>query len=157
MQRGPLSEHAKQVGGEVVHVAFGAGWGLWSLARESYPRLNGPLGIVAFSALVWTAGDHLLEPAFELAAWPQAYPLKTHAYAFGAHLVYGLGVWAGYEAMRGPLGSIVGASLWALRARRSVHRTLPEAVRPAADRFIDAAAMLKAKLPLRHARAFLGA
>lgn len=158
MRRGPLSQSAKQAGGEVVHFAFGAGWGgLWGLARETYPQLNRPLGVAAFSALVWTAGDHLLEPAFKLAAWPQAYPLKTHAYAFAAHLVYGLGVWASYEATRGPLGSLLGAGLWALGARRAAHKALPKAVRPAADRFIDAAAMLRAKRPLGRAAGLLGA
>ncbi len=152
MRRGPLSEKAKHVGGDVVHYGFGAGWGgLWGLARESYPRLNGPLGVAGFSAIVWTAGDHLMEPSFRLAAWPQAYPLKVHAYALFAHLVYGAAVWASYEATRGPLGSLVGAGLWAFGARRAAHRALPRAAQPAADRVIGAAAMLRAKRALRAA------
>jgi len=99
-QRGPLDAAAKHRLGDVVHYGVGAAWGgLYGLLRASYRRLWSPSGVVAFSLGVWMLGDNLLLPALRLAAWPQRYPLRVHAYAVAAHLAYGAGVAATLEAV----------------------------------------------------------
>jgi hypothetical protein len=100
MQR-ELPSDAKPKAGQLVHYAFGAGWGgLYGLAAASAPVLATPPGAAAFGLGVWAASDNVLLPAFELAAWPQHYPAKNHAYAIAAHLVYGAATWLAFEAMR---------------------------------------------------------
>ncbi len=99
-QRGPLVARDKERLGQVVHYGFGAAWGgLYGLLRASYPRLWSASGVAGFSLGVWIAGDNLIVPALKLAAWPQRYPLKSHAYAVAAHLAYGAGVAATLEAV----------------------------------------------------------
>ncbi len=99
-QRGPLEARDKERLGQVVHYGFGAAWGgLYGLLRASYPRLWSVPGVAGFSLGVWIAGDNLIVPALKLAAWPQRYPLKSHAYAVAAHLAYGAGVAATLEAV----------------------------------------------------------
>jgi hypothetical protein len=109
----------KDLGGVIVHVAFGAGWGgLYGLACASNRSLRGPLGALGFATLVWTAGDNVILPAFRLAAWPQAYSAKSHGYAFAAHLVYGAAVWGTLElfrpGIRGTIASFLAAA-WTTR------------------------------------------
>jgi hypothetical protein len=58
-----------------------------------------PAAAAGFATGVWLVSDNLILPAFRLAAWPQAYPLRTHAYAWAAHLVYGAAVFASYQAL----------------------------------------------------------
>jgi uncharacterized membrane protein YagU involved in acid resistance len=95
MQRGPL-EH-KAAAGQVVHYAFGSLWGaLYGLAAPSLRPLTTLPGGLAFGSLVWLISDGLIVPAFRLADWPQRYPVKNHAYAIAAHLVYGATVFAAY-------------------------------------------------------------
>lgn len=143
VQRGPLRD--KERGGKIVHEAFGAAWGgVYGLIRGSYPAASTPLGVAAFSTLVWVVSDNVILPVFRLAAWPQAYPLRTHAYAWVAHLVYGAAVAAAFEAQRrstwAPVAAVVSAR-WATRR-------LPAPVRPAAARVLVLA---------RRARAGVGA
>lgn len=133
VQRGPLRD--KERGGAIVHEAFGAAWGgVYGLIRGSYAPVGTPLGVAAFSTLVWVVGDNLTLPVFRLAAWPRAYPLRTHAYAWAAHLVYGAAVAAAFEAQRrstwAPVAAVVSAR-WATRR-------LPAAVRPAAAKALRA-------------------
>lgn len=156
LRRGPLTDKQKDLGGEMVHYGFGAMWGgLWGLSRESFPVLDRPLGMVSFSTTVWMLGDNLMLPAFKLAAWPQSYPVKTHVYAWLAHLAYGLGVWASYEAMRQPIVALFGTGLWgAFRARRGARRVLPKAMRPAARKIYDVA-VIKGLRPVARAAAAL--
>lgn len=98
-QRGPLDAADKKRAGQVVHYGFGAAWGgLYGLLRASYPRLWSPSGIAGLSLGVWMLGDNVILPGFKLAAWPHRYPLRSHAYAIAAHLVYGAGVAATLEA-----------------------------------------------------------
>jgi putative membrane protein len=127
----PLADDAKGRAAAAVHYGFGSAWGgLYGLARESRPEaLSGTAWMVGFSALVWTVGDNLMLPALKLSAWPQAYPAKTHAYALAAHLAYGLGVWAAYEALL--------RSSWLTSAVELVLR------RRLAARVIDKAKLLK--------------
>jgi hypothetical protein len=116
--RGPLSPEQKQLGGQLVHFAFGAGWGgLYGLARATWPQLRHPLGVGAFALTVWATSDNLILPAFRLAAWPQKYPPRTHAYAIAAHLAYGVGVAGAFTVVeRAPW--LAAAALGAIARRR---------------------------------------
>jgi hypothetical protein len=127
MQRGPLSSEDKSIAGQVVRYAFGAGWGAdYAVARETIASVGSPRGALAFGTGVWLVSDNLILPAFRLAAWPRAYPVKNHAYALAAHLAYGLSVAATYEILRRPpamLGALLVAAAPAVerlvaRARR---------------------------------------
>ncbi len=136
-QRGPLGDEAKRRGGEIVHFGFGAAWGgLYGLARESLPSLRGLPGALGFATLVWMVGDNLILTAFRLSAPPTAYPVKTHAYAFSAHLPYAFGAELAYEALRAPSWVEAGIALWALQ-RKLRARRLPSPMRTAADWVID--------------------
>lgn len=91
----------KSTAGQAVHFGFGAGWGaLYGLTAASAPSLATPLGGAGFGLAVWAVSDDLLLPAFKLSDWPQRYPLKNHAYAIAAHLVYGAAVWLAFARMR---------------------------------------------------------
>lgn len=92
---------SKERAGQLVHYAFGAGWGaLYGLAASSAPALATPAGAAGYGVFVWAASDDLILPAFRLSAGPRAYPLANHAYAIAAHLVYGGAVLLAFEAMR---------------------------------------------------------
>ncbi len=96
-----LSPAAKARGAILVHYAFGAALGgAYGLLRETAPALRRPAGVIAFGIGAWVTGDDLILPAFRLAAGPAAYPLKTHAYAIVAHLVFSAAVAAAYGALR---------------------------------------------------------
>lgn len=149
LAQGPaLSKEQKARAGQLVHYGFGAGWGgLYGLARESLPALSGPLGVVAFSAAVWMVSDNALLPAFKLAAPATAYPLKSHAFALGAHVVYGLGVWAAYEALRPQTWASAVGMLWALGKTRTLRQVLPKRARPAARSVLLGVARAYAQRP----------
>jgi hypothetical protein len=99
-QRGPLTDPEKKFTANLVHHAFGALWGgLYGLIRESSPRSQSLTGTTLYSTFVWMMSDNLLLPGVKLAAWPKHYPLKTHAYAWLAHLVYGLALAEVYDAL----------------------------------------------------------
>ena len=67
MKRGPLDEEQKKRGATAVHYALGAAFGAaWGLLRESYPKLNGPLGVAGFGVAAWMLGDNLLYPSYVL-------------------------------------------------------------------------------------------
>lgn len=91
----------KAMAGQAVHYAFGAGWGaLYGLGAASAPSLASPLGGAGFGLVVWAMSDDLLLPAFKLADWPRRYPMKSHAYAIAAHLVYGAATFLTFEGLR---------------------------------------------------------
>lgn len=132
----------KELGGQLVHYAFGAAWGgVYGLVHGPRPAFRGPLGALAFSTLVWGISDNLILPAFKIAAWPQAYPAATHAYALGAHLAYGAAVWGAYELLRptalGAIAAYLGAA-W-------LTRSLPSGVRAPARRAIASAKVTRAR------------
>lgn len=141
----PLAPDEKPRAATAVHYAFGAALGgIYGLLRETTPAMRGAPGALAYGFGAWMVGDNLVLPAFRLGAWPNAYPLKTHAYALGAHLVFGAAVSAAYAAMRPRSVSTAAAVLWAARADVAVTRRLPAAVRPAARAIIRAAAKARA-------------
>ena len=149
MRRGPLDAEQKERCAKAVHYALGAAFGAgWGLARESYPALDGPLGVAGFGVATWMIGDNLLYPAFRLGAGPQAYPLSTHAYALGAHLVFATATWAAYEALRPRSVALAGAALWAARADARLLPRLPRGARPLAHKLVTTAAKIRAQQPL---------
>ena len=105
MLRGPLTEEQKLKGGSVVHYAFSAFWGaLFGVIHGSLPEAAGRVRSAAiaaplFSLAVWEAGDNVILPAFGLGGPPGRYPLRNHAYAVLAHLVYGASTVASYEIL----------------------------------------------------------
>lgn len=149
MARAPLDAEAKARGATLVHYATGAGFGAaWALTRESFPRLRGPLGVFGFGIAAWVVGDGLLYPLFGLGAGPRSYPLKTHAYAIAAHLVYATAAGAVYEALRPRSLALAGAALWAARADAMLLPHLPRRARPAARAVVGAAARIRAEHPI---------
>lgn len=113
--RGSLPPDAKRIAGRAVHYGFGGGWGaVYGLLRESVPTPRGAACGAAFGAGVWFVSDNAILPAFRLAGGPQRYPLKNHAYALAAHLVYGTVVQGVYEALRPGLGGRTSLGLAAL-------------------------------------------
>ena len=129
--RGPLSARAKVRGARLVHYGFGSLWGaVYGIVRESLPGIKKPLGVAGFGTAVWLVSDNLMLPAFRLAAWPRRYPLRTHAYAWLAHVKYSSGVALGYELLRRRSGVAALAGAWLMRKRRRIARHLPRALRP---------------------------
>jgi uncharacterized membrane protein YagU involved in acid resistance len=142
-RRGPL-EH-RQLGAQVVHHAFGSGWGAaYGLVASSLPRRSVLTSGLAFGTLVWLVSDDILLPAFRLSAWPQHYPVKTHFYALAAHAVYGLTVAATHAALErsSPEAQAALGSLW-------VTRRVPKLLRPTARRWAKRG--LRRALPVRDA------
>jgi uncharacterized membrane protein YagU involved in acid resistance len=84
----------------VVHwgygTALGAGYGLAARAVRANPALRGPL----FGLAVWAQSYATLVP-LGLYKPPWQYPAKTIAKDISYHLVYGSGVAAGFELVRG--------------------------------------------------------
>lgn len=149
MERGPLSEADKARGGKVAHYALGAAFGAaWALARESFPALNGTLGVAGFGTVTWMLGDNILVPAFRLGAGPEAYSLPEHAYALGAHLAFAAAACSAYEAMRPRSIALAGAALWAARLDAQILPHLPAKARPLGRALVGAAARIRAEHPL---------
>jgi hypothetical protein len=122
----PIDAETKQLGGQLVHYAFGAGWGgLYGLTVGPSRRLRGPLGVLAFSTLVWGLSDNVILPLFKLAGPPTAYPAKSHAYALAAHVVYGTAVAVAFDLLR-PASA---KKLVALGAALGATRGLPALIR----------------------------
>ena len=140
-QRGPLRH--RQFGAQLVHHAFGSGWGAaYGLVASSRARHSVLASGLIFGSLVWVASDDILLPAFRLSAWPQHYPLKTHLYALAAHAVYGITVaatHAAFEQSRPALQAAL-ASLW-------ITRRVPKLLRPTARRWTTRG--LRTALPVR--------
>lgn len=137
--RGPLTPEQKERGEYLVHLGFGSLWGaVYGLQRESLETMKRPAGIILYSTGVWAVSEHLLLPAFKLAAWPNRYPLKVHGYYWAAHLLYGASVAASYHLLR--RSSIVPAlvSGWLLITRGRLRRRLPGVFRPAIGAAFDA-------------------
>jgi uncharacterized membrane protein YagU involved in acid resistance len=106
MQR-ELSDVAKQRASTLVHYGYSAFWGrLYALLRERNPRVASPAGSLAYGTAVWALSDNLILPLFKLADWPQAYPLRNHAYTLTSHLVWSSALTGFYELFRwGPVAA----------------------------------------------------
>ncbi len=88
-----LSHDQKKKLGPVVHYGFGTLQGaIYGTVLEAIGERGGGLGAgLAFGVALFALADEIAVPYFELGAKPSEAPLKSHLYALGAHLVYGLG------------------------------------------------------------------
>jgi uncharacterized membrane protein YagU involved in acid resistance len=142
-RRGPIQH--RQLGAQVVHHAFGSGWGAaYGLIASSLARPGVLTSGLVFGTLVWLVSDDILLPAFRLSAWPHHYPVKTHLYALAAHAVYGITVAAAHAALErsSPAAQAALGSLW-------VTRRVPKVLRPTARRWAQRG--LRTALPVRDA------
>jgi putative membrane protein len=86
----PLPDERKALGGELVHYAFGGAVGaMYGAAAAGREEITAWAGL-PFGATLWLVADEVGVPLVGLSRKPTAYPLKTHASALAAHLVYGL-------------------------------------------------------------------
>lgn len=91
--------------GTAAHYAFSAAVGMnYMLASERAPELRRGFGTV-YGSLVWATADEGAIPALGLSKKPGEIPLGVHAYALGAHWVYG----ATLEACRRVASSVLAA------------------------------------------------
>jgi uncharacterized membrane protein YagU involved in acid resistance len=101
-----LDERAQDVGGTVVHFAFGAAMGaLYGAAAESKPAATAMAGM-PFGVAVWVAADEIGLPVSGLSKSPTAYPASRHLSSFGSHLVFGLTTEVVRRALRGSRHSL---------------------------------------------------
>jgi hypothetical protein len=97
----PLDEGAKEIGGDVMHYAFGAVLGaFYGAAAEVRPGTSAGAGI-PFGFAVWLAADEIAVPLAGLARKPTDYPLSVHANALASHLAFGLTVEGVRRLLRG--------------------------------------------------------
>ena len=91
--------------GTAAHYAFSAAVGVnYLLASERAPELRRGFGTV-YGSLVWATADEGAVPALGLSKRPNQIPLGVHAYALGAHWVFG----ATLEACRRISSSLLAA------------------------------------------------
>lgn len=84
-----LTHAQREVGGPIVHYAFGAiVGGLYGALAEyaEWPRAG--FG-TTFGGVLFASADVLGVPAAKLGPWPGEYPVSSLANPFAAHLVYG--------------------------------------------------------------------
>jgi uncharacterized membrane protein YagU involved in acid resistance len=98
-------KEAQQWLGTAAHYAFSAAVGVnYLLASERAPELRRGFGTV-YGSLVWATADEGAVPALGLSKTPAEIPMGVHAYALGAHWVYG----ASLEACRRIASSVLAA------------------------------------------------
>lgn len=85
----PVPAPYKPAAGALVHYAFGGTVGAIYGAATAQNADVAAGGGLPFGAAVWVAADEIGMPIIGLAKPPTSYPLKDHASAFTAHLVYG--------------------------------------------------------------------
>jgi hypothetical protein len=119
------SRETKQWLGTAAHYSFGAAMGVnYMLASEQAPDVRRGYGTV-YGSLVWAAADEGVLPAVGLSKKASDIPLGVHAYALGAHWVYG----ATLETCRRIAGRLMDA--WE-RSGEAVVALNPPAVRHSA-------------------------
>jgi hypothetical protein len=83
------SRETQQWLGTFAHYGFAAAMGVnYMLASEQAPDVRRGYGTV-YGSLVWAAADEGVLPAAGLSKKPTQIPLGVHAYALGAHWVFG--------------------------------------------------------------------
>lgn len=86
----PLTKPEKEIGGPVVHYAFGAATGaFYGALAEWQPGAARGAGI-PFGAAVWLIADEIGVPLAGFAGPPTDYPFVRHLSALGSHLAFGL-------------------------------------------------------------------
>lgn len=94
------SPKAKNVGGALVHYAFGTGLGaVYGAVSELLPAVTYAEG-APFGAAVWAAADLGAVPAFGLSKPPHRVPVSRHAQMLAMHVAYGLTTDTVRRAMR---------------------------------------------------------
>jgi hypothetical protein len=122
-QRGPVRHEA--LAGDLVHYAYGSAWGgLYGILAGSSRPLRSVGGGAVFGLAVWFVSDNIVLPAFRLSAWPHEYPVKNHAYAILAHVVFGAAASVSMNALTRATPSLISAVAASLIVRR-----LPKPVR----------------------------
>lgn len=92
----PLSEREKDVGGPLMHYAFGAAAGaIYGALAAAAPAITRGRGAPYGAAVFLTAGE-IAVPLAGLSRHPASYPPSRHAAALATHLIFGLTV----EAVR---------------------------------------------------------
>ena len=100
-----LTEEEKQVGGSILHYAFGALMGaLYGASAELRPGTTAGFGL-PFGASVWLAADEAGVAVAGFATQPGDYPASRHAAALVSHLAYGAVVEAVRRAITGTLNA----------------------------------------------------
>lgn len=85
-----LSEREKDIGGPLMHYAFGAAAGaMYGALAATSPRITAAAGAPYGAAVFLTAGE-IGVPMMGLARRPTTYPPARHAAAFATHVVFGL-------------------------------------------------------------------
>ena len=80
---------SRQVGGEFVHLAFGAITGAaYGAAVELDPRTRSAVGI-PFGIAVWALADEGVVPALGLKRSPREASVTLQGYSLASHIVYG--------------------------------------------------------------------
>jgi putative membrane protein len=97
----PIGERAREVGGSLVHYAFGAAVGALYGAAAEYRPDTAALGGLPFGTGVWVAADEVGLPLLGLAHNPTEYPASRHLAAFTSHVVFGLTAEAVRRQLRG--------------------------------------------------------
>jgi putative membrane protein len=100
-----ITKHERDVGGPIVHYAFGCASGaLYGAGAELSPLLSRGFGLPLAAAL-WLAADEAAVPALGLSKSPLDYPLSSHLSALAAHGVYGVTTELARRALRSVLST----------------------------------------------------
>ncbi|MGH9412598.1 MAG: hypothetical protein ACRD0Y_02555 [Terriglobales bacterium] len=95
------SRQVRKRGGQAVHWGTGLTWGLIAGAgRAAGVPATWGMGL-PFGAAVWAATDEWGRYMVDLGKHPKDRPMRDHATSLGAHLAYGLGVWAVVKVLGG--------------------------------------------------------
>lgn len=85
-----LTHEQREIGGPIVHYAFGAlAGGLYGGLAEYSDAARAGFG-TTFGGLLFTGADLLGVPAFKLGGWPNEYPASSLVSPLAAHMVYGM-------------------------------------------------------------------
>jgi hypothetical protein len=85
-----LTPREKEIGGPIVHYAFGGSMGaLYGTLAELSPLVRAGAG-AGFGSVLFVGADEIAVSAVGLGGSPRETPLKLHAYAWASHIVYGL-------------------------------------------------------------------
>ena len=85
-----MTEAGRKEAGEAVHYAMGGVSGMiYGVVSELAPVTTVSAGL-PFGTAVWLLADDVAVPTLGLSKPITEFPLSTHVYALGSHLVYGL-------------------------------------------------------------------
>jgi putative membrane protein len=85
-----LTQEEKKKAGPLVHYAYGAIiGGMYGCVAELLPASTAGKGSV-YGAAAWLIGDEIAVPKLGFSKPSREYPVKVHAEALAAHLVYGV-------------------------------------------------------------------